>query len=79
VHSTQISLEDEQYQALLRKSRQRQKSLSAVICELFREHLPTRPARENPLDKLAGSGEGTGEPVGKEQGQVLYGKDNGAM
>lgn len=78
MHRTQISLEDEQYQALLRESRQRRLSLSAIIRELVRDRLVVKSARKNPLDGLAGIGEGTGEPVGKDHNRFLYGKSNKA-
>jgi hypothetical protein len=73
-----MSLEDEQYQALLREPRRRRMSLSAIVRELIREHLSSNSARRNPLDKLARIGEGTGEPVGTEHNPFLYGKGKDA-
>jgi two-component sensor histidine kinase len=76
MHRTQISLEDEQYQALLRESRKRRVSLSAIIRELVRKGLSSDDDPANPLDRLAGIAEGTGEPVGREHNRFLYGKRN---
>jgi hypothetical protein len=53
MHCTQIPLEGEQYQALLRESGRRRMSLAAIIRKLIREHLSSNSARSNPLDKLA--------------------------
>lgn len=76
MHRTQISLEEEQYQALLRESRQRRMSLSAIIRELIRNGLSSKRAPKNALDRLTGIGDGTGEPVGREHNRFLYGKNS---
>jgi len=74
MHRTQISLEHEQYQALVRESRKRRMSLSAIIRELVEKGLSSSDNSANPLDRLAGIAEGTGDTVGREHNRFLYDK-----
>ncbi|MGI9305217.1 MAG: hypothetical protein ACR2RB_21305 [Gammaproteobacteria bacterium] len=74
MHRTQISLEEHQYNALLTESRKHGVSLSAVVRGLVDKHLATRNYSTNPIGKLAGIAEGSGESVGQNHNQFLYGK-----
>jgi Ribbon-helix-helix protein, copG family. len=72
MHRTQISLEDEQYELLVRESRRRGISLSAVIRELIRKELQTPDTDRDLLHSLAGIAEGTGEAVGRNHDRFLF-------
>jgi Ribbon-helix-helix domain len=77
MHRTQISLEREQYQLLVREARRRGISLSALLRELVvaRYQRPKGPrAQSDPLAKITGLGEGTGEAVGRSHNKLLYGR-----
>lgn len=74
MHRTQISLEDAQYQALVRESRRRGMSISALIRDLVDARLPAQATRASALDQITGIAAGTGEPVGQEHNRYLYGK-----
>ena len=74
---TQISLESEHYELLVRESRQRGVSLAAVVRQLIADGLrkPGRRSRSRagPLARIKGLGEGTGEAVGRQHNRNLYG------
>lgn len=75
MHRTQISLSEEQYEALRRESRKQGISLSALIRKLIAEHLMDHDDQRDPLSTLAGIAEGSGEPIGREHNRFLYGKN----
>ena len=77
MHRTQISLSEEQYEALRRESKKRAMSLSAVIRKLISAHLLKHEDQGDPLSTLAGIAEGTGEAIGREHNRFLYGKNRG--
>lgn len=76
MHRTQISLEDHQYDGLMQEVRRRRISLSALIRQLAAEYLQQQKVgqEKDPLKKLAGIAEGSGEAVGRNHNQYLYGK-----
>lgn len=77
MHRTQISLEKEQYETLVREARRRGVSLSALLRELVKARYPKRSARAgraDPLASIRGLGAGTGEAVGRKHNQLLYGR-----
>lgn len=76
MHRTQISLEEQQYEHLVAESRRRSISLSAIIRQLVSEHLEKQSTPLNPLDQIAGIGEGDGQSVGREHNRFLYGKSD---
>ncbi|MGQ0652295.1 MAG: ribbon-helix-helix protein, CopG family [Betaproteobacteria bacterium] len=72
---TQISLEKEQYQLLSREARRRGISLSALLRELVvARYQQPRGARAqaDPLARITGLGEGTGEALGRSHNELLY-------
>lgn len=76
MHRTQISLEPQQYDLLMREARRRGVSLAAVVRALVTEQLQVRPrARgKTPLASITGLGEGDGQPVGRRHNEFLYGR-----
>lgn len=78
MHRTQISLENEQYELLVREAQRRGVSLSALLRELITERFQRRGRPDgrghDALAKIAGIGKGTGEPVGRNHNQFLYGR-----
>lgn len=77
MHRTQISLEKEQYELLMREARRRGVSLSALLRELvgtrYRKRKSAR-AGADPLARITGLGSGSGEAVGRRHNQFLYGR-----
>lgn len=73
MHRTQISLREDQYEALLRVSRNQSISLSELIRRIADHYLKDKEAAKSPLMELAGSGEGSGESVGRNHDRYLYG------
>lgn len=75
MHRTQISLEPEHYDLLVREARRRGVSLAAVVRELIEARLQdTARARDKrPLDALKGVGAGDGQAVGRRHNEFLYG------
>jgi Ribbon-helix-helix domain len=76
MHRTQISLEPEQYDLLMREARRRGVSLAAVVRTLVTEQLRSRPrsASKTPLASIMGLGEGDGQAVGRHHNEFLYGR-----
>jgi hypothetical protein len=74
MHRTQISLEQEQYEALQREAQRLGVSMSELIRRLVRDHFDRKPAGPDPLVLLAGIAEGAGEAVGRRHNRFLYGK-----
>jgi hypothetical protein len=72
MHRTQISLEDKQYEQLTQEARRLGISLSALLRRLVGEYFVRRPEPKDPLDRLTGIAEGSGEPVGREHNRYLY-------
>ena len=76
MHRTQISLEPEQYDLLMREARRRGVSLAAVVRTLVTEQLrpPLRASSKTPLASITGLGEGDGQAVGSRHNEFLYGR-----
>lgn len=74
MHRTQISLEERQYQSLMHEAYRVHTSLSALIRRLIDDYLQTQKPIDNPIAALTGIAEGTGEAVGRNHDQILYGK-----
>jgi hypothetical protein len=78
MHRTQISLEREHYEWLMREARSRGVSLAAVVRELIVERLGSRAARAgsktNRLGRITGIAAGDGAPVGRNHNEFLYGR-----
>ena len=76
MHRTQISLEPEQYDLLMREARRRGVSLASVVRTLVTEQLrtPKRAAGKSPLAAISGIGEGDGQAVGSKHNEFLYGR-----
>lgn len=77
MHRTQISLEREQYDSLMREARRRGISLAAVVRALISEQLQGRPragGKTPPLAAIKGLGEGDGQSVGRHHNEFLYGR-----
>lgn len=72
MHRTQISLKEDQYANLMREAQRRGISLSALIRQLADEFLDKRTTEKSALDRLAGIGQGSGEPVGRDHNRYLY-------
>jgi len=76
MHRTQISLETEQYDLLVREARRRGISLAAVVRALITEQLQGRARASSKTHRLAaikGLGAGDGQPVGRYHNAFLYG------
>ncbi len=77
MHRTQISLEREQYDLLMREARRRGISLAAVVRALISEQLQSRPRAGGKTLRFAaitGLGEGDGQGVGRHHNEFLYGR-----
>jgi predicted DNA-binding ribbon-helix-helix protein len=77
MHRTQISLEADQYDLLMREARRRGVSLAAVVRTLIAEQLQGTSRAAKTKDRLAGLkglGEGDGQPVGRRHNEFLYGR-----
>ena len=76
MHRTQISLEPEQYDLLVREAQRRGVSLASVVRTLVTEQLrsPSRASSKSPLASIAGLGEGDGQAVGRHHNEFLYGR-----
>ncbi len=78
MHRTQISLEREQYDLLMREAARRGVSLSALLRELvgarYQRPKPSGRAATDPLARVTGIGAGTGEAVGRRHNRFLYGR-----
>lgn len=76
MHRTQISLEPEQYDLLVREARRRGVSLASVVRTLVTEQLrsPPRASGKSPLASITGLGEGDGQAVGRHHNEFLYGR-----
>lgn len=76
MHRTQISLEPEQYDLLVREAQRRGVSLASVVRTLVTEQLqPTaRASKKTPLASITGLGEGDGQAVGSRHNEFLYGR-----
>lgn len=76
MHRTQISLDSNQYERLSQEARRHGMSMAAVIRRLVDEHFAREITADagDPLDRLTGIAEGTGEPVAREHNRYLYGK-----
>lgn len=72
MHRTQISLKEDQYASLRQEARLRGISLSELIRQLADEFLEKRVTTESALDRLAGIGQGSGEPAGRYHNRYLY-------
>jgi metal-responsive CopG/Arc/MetJ family transcriptional regulator len=72
MHRTQISLKDDQYANLMQEAQRRGISLSELIRRLADEFLDNQATTESALDRLAGIGQGSGEPVGRDHNRYLY-------
>jgi hypothetical protein len=80
MHRTQISLETEQYDLLMREAQRRGVSLAAVVRALIVEQLQARrrtDGKKSPLAAIKGLGEGDGQPVGRNHNEYLYGRKRG--
>jgi predicted DNA-binding ribbon-helix-helix protein len=80
MHRTQISLEREQYDSLMREARRKGISLAAVVRSLITEQLQGRSgkgAKTSQLAAIKGLGEGDGKPVGRHHNEFLYGRKRG--
>lgn len=77
MHRTQISLEPDQYRRLKQAARGRGISLSALLRELIDARIGGAPLHgrkeSDPLAGITGIAEGTGEPVGRQHDEFLYG------
>lgn len=73
MHRTQISLENAQYDFLIRESRCRKVSLSELIRQLVTQHMATKPEEDDPIESLAGMVEGPGGYGGRDHDYHLYG------
>lgn len=75
MHRTQISLEREQYELLMREAQRRGVSLSALLRELVgARYQSSRRTRRNPLGVITGIGAGSGDAVGRRHNRLLYGR-----
>lgn len=76
MHRTQISLEQEQYDLLMREARRRGVSLASIVRSLVTEQLrsPSRTAGKSPLAAITGIGKGDGQAVGSNHNEFLYGQ-----
>lgn len=74
MHRTQISLGEAQYAFLLERSRREGVSLSELVRRLVAEEMARQGGEGDALDRLAGIGEGDGQPVGREHDRALYGE-----
>ena len=76
MHRTQISLETEQYDLLMREARRRGVSLASVVRTLVTEQLRPAPRAtgKTPLASITGIGEGDGQAVGSHHNEFLYGR-----
>lgn len=75
MHRTQISLEPEQYERLAQEAHRLGISMSALIRRLIAEHFARQPPPEDPLGKLLGIAEGSGDYVGRNHNRYLYGEN----
>jgi len=74
MHRTQISLEEAQYERLMREARQQGISLSELLRRMIDSRFENIPPPEDPLSAIDGIGEGDGRPIGREHNKYLYGK-----
>ena len=76
MHRTQISLEPEQYDLLVREAQRRGVSLASVVRTLVTEQLrsPPRASSKSPLASITGLGEGDGQAAGRHHNEFLYGR-----
>ena len=75
MHRTQISLEIEQYDLLVREAQQRGISLAAVVRGMIVKQLqkPERGnAKPSQLAAVTGLGEGDGHAIGRNHNEFLY-------
>ncbi len=73
MHRTQISLEDEQYELLMREAHRRSTSMSAIIRQIISNHFKTQVSGENALEEITGIAEGDGKPIGRDHNRYIYG------
>ena len=69
----QISFEDTQYEFLVRETNNLEMSLSELIGRLVAERMAAQPQEDDPLERLAGMAEGSGENIGRNHDHYLYG------
>ena len=69
----QISFEDGQYDFLVREAKNLGMSLSELIGRLVAERMAAQLEEDDPLERLAGMAEGSGENVGRNHDHHLYG------
>lgn len=76
MYRTQISLEPEQYDFLVREAQRRGVSLASVVRILVTEQLclPPRAGSKSPLASITGLGEGDGQAVSRHHNEFLYGR-----
>jgi hypothetical protein len=74
MHWTQISLEERQYERLMREAKRLRISLSELLRRMIDQQFQQLPEPKDPLDAITGMGEGDGRPVGREHNRFLYGQ-----
>ncbi len=78
-HRTQLILEDEHYTYLKETANRRGVSISSLVremVEMYQVEQRHRPGavREDPMMAIAGDFEGSGEAVGRNAEEILYGR-----
>ena len=76
MYRTQISLEPEQYDFLVREAQRRGVSLASVVRILLPSSsaCPPRAGSKSPLASITGLGEGDGQAVSRHHNEFLYGR-----